>query len=414
MCNNKRTLRLCSGNTCGITDEVYFPRDIWVDILTRLPGKMVGQCKCICKHWQALIEEPSFVELHHFRAKSRPGGCYLVIFSDSSCANDFKDTSFFSANYEGGLAQNLFSYPASGLCTAQACVNGLICLCDPFSDSIVIVNPITKEIVALPPHNKPWSGYTNMGHCRKIDIVPSASRFEFGIDGVCLGGVIHWRNFAYEPLPVDDEVVVTFDLKDERFRVVSLPRGPTSMPRLVEVGGYLAACLDSPLYETVEEELWILDDYDNWVWVKERIVLPPGFVGPEFVHTNGSNQTERLPVSLVNDVDYEKGPAHFTYFPTLTYPKPVDSAQPSSFSCTCHDGCHSGDLNCPCTRKNGGVLPYTSLGVLLSFKTLIYVCCPSCLCPSNCRNWMSQAGLKVRFVVLPVYTLIYLTGPESL
>ncbi|KAH7855263.1 hypothetical protein Vadar_023043 [Vaccinium darrowii] len=274
------TLRLCSGNTCGITDEVYFPRDIWVDILTRLPGKMVGQCKCVCKRWQA----------------------------------------------------------------------------GPAQDSIAIVNPITKEIVALPPYNNPWSYYTNMGHCiyyayesvsfgfdpsttqykvvniywvhkrtrgvsefchceceiftlgsqswRKIDIVPPASRFEFGIDGVCLGGVLHWRNFADNPLPFDDEIVVTFDLKDERFRVVSLPRGPTCMARLVEVGGHLAACLEYPEHEKVEEEeLWILNDYDNWVWVKERIMLPRGFVGPKLVHTIGSIQAgEILLHNLLPDV----------------------------------------------------------------------------------------------------------------
>ncbi|KAI8539760.1 hypothetical protein RHMOL_Rhmol09G0208000 [Rhododendron molle] len=108
---------------------------------------------------------------------------------------------------------------------------------------------------------------------------------------------------------------------------------------------------------------------------------------------------ERLPVSLVNDVDHEKGPAHFTYFPTLKYPKPVDSPQPSSFSCTCREGCHSSDLNCACVQKNGGVLPYTTLGVLLSFKTLIYECGPSCLCPPTCRNRVSQAGLRIRLEV---------------
>ncbi|XP_052175123.1 histone-lysine N-methyltransferase, H3 lysine-9 specific SUVH1-like [Diospyros lotus] len=106
---------------------------------------------------------------------------------------------------------------------------------------------------------------------------------------------------------------------------------------------------------------------------------------------------ENLPVSLVNDVDDEKGPAHFTYFPSLKYLKPFNSPQ-TSLSCTCRGGCQPGDLNCPCIQTNG-VLPYSTLGVLLSSKSLIYECGPSCLCPPNCRNRMSQAGLKVRLEV---------------
>ncbi|KAI8544258.1 hypothetical protein RHMOL_Rhmol08G0282100 [Rhododendron molle] len=128
---------------------------------------------------------------------------------------------------------------------------------------------------------------------RKIDIIPPASHFEFGADGICLGGVIHWRNFSSDDSrTVHDEVVVAFDLKDERFGVISLPRGPSCMPHLVELGGHLAACEELP--ENEVEELWILEDYDNWVWVKERIMLPPDCVGPNrFIQTNGSIQTGR-------------------------------------------------------------------------------------------------------------------------
>ncbi|KAF7134238.1 hypothetical protein RHSIM_Rhsim08G0210600 [Rhododendron simsii] len=358
MGSKKGTLRFSSSNTCGITNEGYLPREIWVDILTRLPAKMVGQCKCICKHWRTLIEEPSFVELHHFRAKSRPGGCYLVI---SSCTPDLKDIIFFSANYEGGLAQHLFSYPASGFYDFQACVNGLICVYFHNPKSIVIVNPITKEIIALPPFNPPSNGYAKKGkfrldlvplvsfgfdpsskqykvvniyrvmkqstrgelessHCeceiftlgslswRKIDIIPPASHFEFGADGICLGGVIHWRNFSSHP--VHDEVVVTFDLKDERFGVISLPTGPSCMPRLVELGGHLAACEELP--ENEVEELWLLEDYDNWVWVKERIMLPPDRVAPNrFIQTTGSIQTGEI---LLHDIVPGQSPSLEIYY----------------------------------------------------------------------------------------------------
>ncbi|KAF7120971.1 hypothetical protein RHSIM_Rhsim13G0178700 [Rhododendron simsii] len=90
---------------------------------------------------------------------------------------------------------------------------------------------------------------------------------------------------------------------------------------------------------------------------KEGITSRVGVILPDL--TSGA---ENLPVSLVNDVDDEKGPAYFTYFPTLKYRKPFHSPQPS-WSCMCRGGCQPGDLNCSCIQKNGGVLPYTALGV---------------------------------------------------
>ncbi|KAG5547493.1 hypothetical protein RHGRI_013248 [Rhododendron griersonianum] len=64
--------------TCGIAS---LPDDILVDILSRLQAKVVGQCKCICKHWCSLIEDPSFVELHRACSKSRQDGRPATTFS---------------------------------------------------------------------------------------------------------------------------------------------------------------------------------------------------------------------------------------------------------------------------------------------------------------------------------------------
>ncbi|KAM7505180.1 hypothetical protein LguiB_004084 [Lonicera macranthoides] len=126
---------------------------------------------------------------------------------------------------------------------------------------------------------------------------------------------------------------------------------------------------------------------------KDGVATRVGVILPDL--TSGA---EKIPVSLVNDVDDEKGPAYFTYVPILKYEKPFPSPKPS-FSCTCSGGCQPGDLNCPCTQRNGGYLPYTPLGVLLSHNSLIHECGPSCTCPPNCRNRVSQAGLKVRLEV---------------
>ncbi|KAL9232677.1 hypothetical protein vseg_007759 [Gypsophila vaccaria] len=42
------------------------PNDVVAnEILTRLPAKCLGRCKCVCKEWRSHIEGPRFVQLHH-------------------------------------------------------------------------------------------------------------------------------------------------------------------------------------------------------------------------------------------------------------------------------------------------------------------------------------------------------------
>ncbi|CAN4118356.1 unnamed protein product [Withania somnifera] len=107
---------------------------------------------------------------------------------------------------------------------------------------------------------------------------------------------------------------------------------------------------------------------------------------------------ESQPVCLVNDVDDEKGPAYFTYIPSLKYSKPFMKSN-ASMGCQCLGGCQPGSSTCPCIQKNGGYFPFNSIGVLMSYKTLIHECGYACSCPPNCRNRIFQAGPKVRVEV---------------
>lgn len=107
---------------------------------------------------------------------------------------------------------------------------------------------------------------------------------------------------------------------------------------------------------------------------------------------------ESISVSLVNDIDGEKGPAYYSYFPTLKYSKTFQLLY-SSYECSCQNACKPGDLNCSCVRKNGGNFPYTGNGILVTRRPLLYECGPTCPCGSNCKNRVSQGGLRVRLEV---------------
>lgn len=134
----------------------------------------------------------------------------------------------------------------------------------------------------------------------------------------------------------------------------------------------------------------------NWKSVqkwKEGLSSRVGLILPDL--TSGA---ESIPVSLVNDVDEEKGPAYFTYIPILKYSQSFNLAQPS-FSCNCRNACQPGDTSCSCIRQNGGDFPYTNNGILVSRKPLIHECGRACPCIPNCKNRVLQTGLKVRLEV---------------
>ena len=126
---------------------------------------------------------------------------------------------------------------------------------------------------------------------------------------------------------------------------------------------------------------------------KEGLSSRAGLILPDL--TSGAESTA---VSLLNDVDEEKGPAYFTYVSTVKYSKSFKLTQPA-YGCNCPNACQPGNLNCSCIRKNEGNFPYTANGVLVCRAPMIDECGPTCPCFPNCKNRVSQTGLKVRLEV---------------
>ncbi|XP_042445660.1 histone-lysine N-methyltransferase, H3 lysine-9 specific SUVH1-like [Zingiber officinale] len=111
-----------------------------------------------------------------------------------------------------------------------------------------------------------------------------------------------------------------------------------------------------------------------------------------------SSGAENFPVCLVNDVDYERKPNHFVYITNVKCSHPTNVMKPLR-GCMCLSVCLPGDRNCSCAQQNGGDLPYNSMGLLVCRKPLIYECCLSCQCSFNCRNRVTQKGIRLHFEV---------------
>ncbi|KAJ1288643.1 hypothetical protein BS78_02G103700 [Paspalum vaginatum] len=111
-----------------------------------------------------------------------------------------------------------------------------------------------------------------------------------------------------------------------------------------------------------------------------------------------SRGVESKPVCLVNEVDDEKGPTHFTYTTKLTYGNALSSMRKMQ-GCKCINACSSGDNNCSCTHRNAGYLPYSVSGILTSRMPMLYECNDSCTCSQSCRNRITQKSTQIHFEV---------------
>ncbi|CAN6213551.1 unnamed protein product [Urochloa humidicola] len=107
---------------------------------------------------------------------------------------------------------------------------------------------------------------------------------------------------------------------------------------------------------------------------------------------------ESKPICLVNEVDDEKGPTHFTYTTKLTYGNSLSSMRKMQ-GCKCTSVCLPGDNSCSCMHRNAGDLPYSASGILVSRMPVLYECSDSCTCSQNCRNRVVQKDTQIHFEV---------------
>lgn len=101
-----------------------------------------------------------------------------------------------------------------------------------------------------------------------------------------------------------------------------------------------------------------------------------------------SQGKEKIPIMVVNEVNKEK-PAPFTYITTIMYPHWYELSVTDG--CNCISGC-SDSINCPCSVKNNGDLPFNEECAIIEAKPMVYECGPNCKCPPSCQNRVSQHG----------------------
>ncbi|KAM0041680.1 putative F-box domain-containing protein [Helianthus debilis subsp. tardiflorus] len=299
-----------------------FPEELIEDILSRLPVKSILRFKSVSKPWLSLISAPSFHNLHSTVAPRTTALFFTA--RDSSTNTRY----FFSGANDGGSVANLMKLDNTVFGAAHRFsehLKGLVCFTSRDSRCgkpyAFVFNPTTHKFFKLPDPPVPLRNYTDENKCnyylfgfdelsnehkvlyidvesfklttieitifsfsnyswRKINVdLPegvSARHWWFGtINSVCVNSTIHL--LLRNPLQV-----LAFDLTTEMFSIVNIhPEGApetistTNSPfaQLVKINGLLGvACYDPWIVNGRNKmDIWMLQDYQNRVWVSETI-----------------------------------------------------------------------------------------------------------------------------------------------
>ncbi|XP_071693271.1 putative F-box protein At3g28280 [Rutidosis leptorrhynchoides] len=138
-------------------DISHIPDSLLLEILSRLPLKSIFKFKCVCKHWQTLISQPSF---HRFYFNSINASSNLVswrILYRYVYVSKFKDVldRFRPENYNSSKFSVLFmssfeEQQQSDQFKVLGVSNGLV-LCGLLGPLIYYVcDPVTRQWVTLP------------------------------------------------------------------------------------------------------------------------------------------------------------------------------------------------------------------------------------------------------------------------
>ncbi|KAM7488232.1 hypothetical protein LguiB_025716 [Lonicera macranthoides] len=312
--------------------------EIMVEILARLPAKSLVRFNLVCKQWCSLISHPHFVRKHlrHVLLDQSNNHNKLIIHptplfppSFISCrpftVNFYSIDYFYEESLNSSTSTTKRQFPLQtprGLRILGSC-NGLLLVGYYNSkygyDALVLWNPSLREYNTLPECSS-ISGFkirmlgfgydsalddykvvrvtTNSTYDEPMRIVEqrveiyslkanSWKTIQGGIPygnvcieqlrGTLVSGSIYWvvTDADYEEEQEFNNLILAFDLIDEKFRLVGVPRHDDREPvsgSLVEVRGCLGLYQTQP--ESRDVEIWMLkkNENKNEYWTKLMII----------------------------------------------------------------------------------------------------------------------------------------------
>ncbi|ONK70317.1 uncharacterized protein A4U43_C05F32480 [Asparagus officinalis] len=284
--------------------------DCIIEILSWLPVSSLLRFKCVCKLWYNTISDPYFIRKHLHHSRKQP---QLVIIPHSTglCEIGFYNYSPTRLQAHLMFRKESSEVPESFLCSQQ--VDGLLLLST--LDSLYVCNPSIGEYIKLPegsshmpahpyyrymPEQRAGFGYDARDKCYRVaryfyrwhDF--KNKTYSLGLEVFDLGKDTSWRILGEDPpypiralinpvsingviyFRVDNGLhkfpptgVVSFDLKDNKFKVIDRPscfssldvRGDRQL-NISELEGELCFVRAS---KKSKLDIWVYKEDDSWV-----------------------------------------------------------------------------------------------------------------------------------------------------
>ena len=289
-------------------------QDVMIELLSRLPVKSLLRFRCVCKDWNALFENPSFISKH--------------------IRNDDNKRLFVS--YWVTVEEDDFNYPTDSFClfpdetlTDISLIDldfqqpireflggpfdGIFCIHGPTNDRLVLCNLATKESRTLPKcrvvfpqfcrisgtitgfgldimsndyklvmihtlWNEKRQDISEFSHVAMYNLRTNSWRdfkssksdhyvMSFSSDTLHLNGVCYWLSRFRNR---QSRVILSFHLGDEVFQEVQEPHVPESTPTILGIYNHSLCLL---LLNNVQNyyDIWVMKDNG---WIKQLSVGP--------------------------------------------------------------------------------------------------------------------------------------------
>ncbi|KAF6136407.1 hypothetical protein GIB67_023420 [Kingdonia uniflora] len=286
------------------------------NILIRLPVDSLVRCRYVCKHWYRLISDHRFVKLHLKISKSQNCNKLMLASSEGTCfsVDDIetitiaKNVGFSTWMENHVLYLNCpFSseYIWQEIGIVGSCDGLLLMLVAP--QDMVLWNPATRQYKRLPckcvrmincvkglfplhgfGYDKSTDDYKVVSHGKIIDDVNCeisvytlrkdswsvvkanfpCLRYGSKYPGILLNGILHWNVVKCLTSSTKSSFVLSFDLKDENFRELSIPKFEYSLAEW-ELG-VMGESLCIQFYDWLNPifiHVWVMNDYgraESW------------------------------------------------------------------------------------------------------------------------------------------------------
>ena len=286
----------------------FFPDEVILQILARLPVKSLFKTKIVCKLWYRLASDKYFIRLYNEVSAKNP--MVLVEISDSTdskssliCVDNLRGVSEFSMDFLKDRVK------------VRASCNGLLC-CSSIPDKGVyyVCNPMTREFKLLPKsRERPVTRFYPDGEATLVGLACDLSRNKFNVvlagyhrtfghrpDGTFIYLIFDsdsnkWRKFVSfqedhfthmnknQVVFVNDTLhwltgscsyILALDLDYENWRKISLPDevsyGTGNRVYLLECSG----CLSLIQISDAWMKIWVMKDYERELWhMVDRVSL---------------------------------------------------------------------------------------------------------------------------------------------